>query len=164
MELTTEADQNGGMAIETIVRRRISLDDIRPEIWRVMQILTPTSLIERWVRTMTYAYDIGDDWRQIVTIRAFETGDAKVNYPRFVAGQRCCRPEDVRRWPGLDNFIDVIADRADPENLEMVPWHDGGLYNPEDMAELAAKGRIGVIICRREDRSSQKEIFSLGAG
>ncbi len=199
MELATGACQNGGMTAETIARLRISLDDIRPEIWRVVEIQTSASLkavheviqaamgwqdyhlwdfdaggrryglpdpewpiddlaatkntklaslIERGVRAMTYTYDMGDDWRHTVTIQAVETGDAKVNYPRFVAGQRRCPPEDVGGLPGFENFLDVIADPAHPEHRELLHWY-GRPYNPDDMAELAAKRRIGVIARRR---------------
>ena len=54
---------------------------------------------------------MGDDWRHTVTIQAVEQGDAKINYPRFVAGQRRCPPEDVGGWPGSENFLDSIAFR-----------------------------------------------------
>jgi hypothetical protein len=199
MELATGACQNGGMTAETIARLRISLDDIRPEIWRVVEIQTSASLkavhdviqaamgwqdyhlwdfdaggrryglpdpewpiedlaaakntklaslIERGITTMTYTYDMGDDWRHTVTIQAVETGDAKVNYPRFVAGQRRCPPEDVGGLPGFENFLDVIADPAHPEHREVLRWY-GKPYDPEDMAELAAKRRIGVMARRR---------------
>ena len=187
------------MTDETIARLRISLDDIRPEIWRVVEIQTSASLkavhdviqaamgwqdyhlwafdaggrrygvidaewpiddlaaakstklaslIKRGIATMTYTYDMGDDWRHTVTIQAVEAGDAKVNYPRFVTGQRRCPPEDVGGLPGFENFLDVIADPAHPEHREVLSWY-GRPYNPEDMAEVATKRRIGVIARRR---------------
>ena len=97
---------------------------------------------------MTYTYDMGDDWRHTVTIQAVEAGDAKVNYPRFVTGQRRCPPEDVGGLPGFENFLDVIADPAHPEHREVLRWY-GRPHNPEDMAEVATKRRIGVIARRR---------------
>jgi len=199
MELATGACQNGGMTAETIDRLRISLDDIRPEIWRVVENQTSASLkavhdviqaaigwqdyhlrdfdaggrryglpdpewpiddlaaakntklaslIERGVTKMTYTCDMGDDWRRTITIEAVETGDAKINYPRFVAGQRRCPPEDVGGLPGFENFLDIIADPAHPEHREVLRWY-GRPYDPEDKAELAAKRRTGVIARRR---------------
>ena len=217
MELATEACQNGGMTAETVARLRISLDDIRPEIWRVVEIQITASLkalhdviqaamgwqdyhlwdfdaggrryglpdpewpiddlaaakntklaslIERGVTTMTYTYDMGDDWRHTVTIQAVETGDAKVNYPQFVAGQRRCPPEDVGGLPGFENFLDVIADSAHPEHREVLRWY-GRPYDPEDMAELAAKRRIGVIARRRlaaKNAAAERKSTAAGIG
>ncbi len=122
------------------------------------------SLIERGITTMTYTYDMGDDWRHTVTIQAVETGDAKVNYPRFVAGQRRYPPEDVGGLPGFENFLDVIADPAHPEHREVLRWY-GRPYSPDDMAELAAKRRIGVIARRRlaaKKAAAKMEIYSRG--
>ena len=50
--------------------------------------------------------------------------------------------------PGFENFLDVIADPARPEHREVLCWY-GRPYNPEDMAELAAKLRVAVIARRR---------------
>ena len=187
------------MTAETISRLRISLDDIRPEIWRVVEIQTSASLkavhdviqaamgwqdyhlwefdaggcryglpdpewpiddlaaakntklaslIELGVTTMTYTYDMGDDWRHTIVIQPLETGDAKVNYPRFIAGLRRCPPEDVGGLLGFETFLEVIADTAHLEHREVLRWY-GKPYEPEDMAELAAKRRIGVIARRR---------------
>jgi hypothetical protein len=199
MELATGACQNGGMTAETIARLRISLDDIRPEIWRVVEIQTSASLravhdviqaamgwqdchlwefdasghryglpdpqwpindlaaakntrlstlIERGVRTMTYTYDLGDDWRHTVSIEAVEQGDGKVTYPRFVSGQGRCPPEDVGGRPGFESFLEAIADPAHPEHRALLRWY-GRPYDPEDMGECAAKRRIGIIARRR---------------
>ena len=66
----------------------------------------------------------------------------------MVTGQRRCPPEDVGGLPGFENFLDVITDPTHPEHREVLRWY-GRPYSPEDMAEPAAKRRIGVIARRR---------------
>lgn len=191
--------QNACMTAETIARLRISLDDIRPEIWRMVEIQTSASLkavhdviqaamgwqdyhlwtfdaggrryglpdpdwpdenlaaakntklanlIDRGISDMIYTYDLGDDWRHTVTIGAVEQGDAKVIYPRFVAGRRRCPPEDVGGWPGFENFLAALADPAHRQHRELLEWY-GKPFNPEDMDELAILRRIGALARRR---------------
>ena len=68
MELATRACQNSGMTAETIARLRISLDDIRPEIWRAAEIQTSARLkavhdviqaAMGWRDYHLYAFDAG---------------------------------------------------------------------------------------------------------
>ena len=53
------------------------------------------SLVERQVERFVYVYDFGDDWRHAISIEACRDGEADVDYPALVDGERCGPPEDV---------------------------------------------------------------------
>lgn len=59
------------------------------------------TLIERGIRQLTYTYDMGDDWRHTVVVEAVGPAKPDTKYPRFVAGERRCPPEDVGGFPGF---------------------------------------------------------------
>ena len=48
-----------------------------------------------------FVYDFGDDWRHDIFIESVRDGEADVDYPAFVDGERRCPPEERRRRPGL---------------------------------------------------------------
>ena len=191
--------QNRTMTPEMIVRLRISLNDIEPEIWRKVEmpstgslkslhdviqaamgwedyhlwhfeaggrrygVLNPEwpdhslaaaknvklgSLIDRGVRQITYTYDMGDDWRHTIVLE--EIGPAKANtvYPRFVAGERRCPPEDVGGLPGYELFLDAMSDPAHEEHSRLLEWY-GKPFDPGDIDEPAAERAVAAIAKRR---------------
>ena len=187
------------MTQETIARVRISLNDIEPEIWRVVEMPVVGSLkmlhdviqaavgwqdyhlwhfeagdrrygvpdpewpdrnlatarnvklgtlIDRDVRQLTYTYDMGDDWRHTVAVEAVELSEHDTKYPRFVAGERRCPPEDVGGFPGFELFLKTLSNPAHEEYQQLRQWY-GGLFDPQDIDELAAKRAVAGIAIRR---------------
>jgi hypothetical protein len=106
------------------------------------------ALIERGVRQLTYTYDMGDDWRHTVTIEAVEPGKPGVKYPRFVAGERRCPPEDVGGFPGFELFLDAVNDPAHEEHQQTLKWY-GGPFDSDDIDVLATKRAVAAIAIRR---------------
>lgn len=47
-----------------------------------------------------------------------------------VAGERARPPEDVGGVSGYERFLEIIADRDDPEYAETISWC-GGYFDPE---------------------------------
>jgi hypothetical protein len=191
--------QNCGMTQETIACLRVSLDDIKPEIWRTVEMpvtgslkmlhdviqaamgwqdyhlwlfeagdrrygvpdpewpnrnLTTArnvkldSLIDRGVRQLTYIYDMGDDWRHTVVVDAVRPAEPDTKYPRFVAGERRCPPEDVGGFPGFELFLDAMSDPAHEEHQQLRQWY-GGAFDPDDIDEPATKRAVAAIAIRR---------------
>lgn len=49
----------------------------------------------------TYEYDFGDDWRHEIMVEKISGPEARVSYPRCLAGKRACPPEDCGGAWGL---------------------------------------------------------------
>jgi hypothetical protein len=77
-----------------------------------------------------YEYDFGDDWRHEVKVEAIGPVSADDKYPRCIAGERACPPEDCGGVWGYENFLAVIADPSDTEHESMLEWA-GGNFDPE---------------------------------
>lgn len=53
-----------------------------------------------------------------------------VRYPRCVAGESACPPEDVGGLPGYEQFVEAIADPGHPEHAERVEWWASEEFDP----------------------------------
>jgi hypothetical protein len=91
---------------------------------------------------------MGDNWQHLVTIEAVEPADEQVSYPRFVAGERRCPPEDVGGTGGYDSFLEAISDPEHREHAEVTGWY-GGSYDPDNMDEPIIRMRMAEIASRR---------------
>lgn len=106
------------------------------------------ALIDRGVQELVYTYDIGDDWRHTITVETVGPAEPDVKYPRFVAGERRCPPEDVGGLPGYEMFLDAMADPAHAEHERLRDWY-GGPYNPDDIDERFTRRAVAAIAIRR---------------
>lgn len=187
-------------SIDRIARIRISLAEIEPEIWRLIEVPLTTSLkglhdviqaamgwedyhlfefrigdsvygvsdpdwdfgrrimsaksvklaalIDRGLDRFGYVYDLGDNWRHLVTIEAVEPASAGQAYPRFVDGARRCPPEDVGSTDGYYDFLEAVGRPRHPEHRRMLEWY-GGPFNPDDIDLLSIRHRLGQLASRR---------------
>jgi hypothetical protein len=78
----------------------------------------------------SYHYDFGDGWRHTVAVEEFLTLSATPKHATCVAGERARPPEDVGGVSGYERFLEIIADRDDPEYAETIRW-GGGYFDPE---------------------------------
>ncbi|MCO1660994.1 plasmid pRiA4b ORF-3 family protein [Pseudonocardia humida] len=90
---------------------------------RLSELLSAGDVVE-------YLYDFGDSWRHRLTVEAVTTPEPGVRYPRCVAGQGACPPEDVGGVWGYQRFLEVLADPADPEHSEHVEWWGSDRFDP----------------------------------
>jgi hypothetical protein len=82
-----------------------------------------------------YTYDFGDNWRHVITVEEITEPEPGVRYPRCLAGERACPPEDVGGEPGYEYFLDAINNPAHPEHAHYIEW--GGSFDPA-VFDLAA--------------------------
>lgn len=76
-----------------------------------------------------YVYDFGDHWRHRVVIEEFlSVGDAP-RHGTCIDGARARPPEDVGGVSGYERFLEILADRDDPEYAETKRWC-GGHFDP----------------------------------
>jgi hypothetical protein len=77
-----------------------------------------------------YEYDFGDGWEHEITLEDILPRDEGLEYPRCVAGERSCPPEDVGGVPGYGDFLTIIADPDHEQHEELLEWV-GGAFDPE---------------------------------
>jgi len=86
----------------------------------------------------TYAYDFGDDWQHVLVHEDMESADDDTTYPRCLAGQGRCPPEDCGGVRGYAEFLQVIVDPAHEERESTLQWA-GGSFDPHVFDPAAVK-------------------------
>ncbi|MCU1615177.1 MAG: plasmid pRiA4b family protein [Frankiales bacterium] len=76
-----------------------------------------------------YLYDFGDNWTHEITVEKVLAAEPGVRYPRCVAGQGACPPEDVGGIWGYEEFQAALADPSHPDHDERREWA-GAPFDP----------------------------------
>ncbi len=79
---------------------------------------------------MTYEYDFGDSWEHEVVLEKIVEAEARAHYPRCVAGENACPPEDVGGVWGYVDFLQAINNPEHNQHEEFLEWV-GGEFDPE---------------------------------
>jgi pRiA4b ORF-3-like protein len=79
---------------------------------------------------MTYEYDFGDSWEHEVVLEKIVEAEAIAHYPRCVAGENACPPEDVGGVWGYVDFLQAINNPEHNQHEEFLEWV-GGEFDPE---------------------------------
>jgi hypothetical protein len=79
--------------------------------------------------TATYEYDFGDGWVHELELEAIGRRQAGTKYPRCLAGDRACPPEDCGGPHGYARLLEAIADPTDEEHESTMEWL-GGRFDP----------------------------------
>jgi hypothetical protein len=91
--------------------------------------------LDSWIHSVGerffYNYDYGDGWRHEIVVEAIEPAAGRERYPRCLAGESACPPEDVGGPGGYEHFLDALFDPQHPEHAEYRRWA-GGSFDPED--------------------------------
>ena len=106
------------------------------------------TLIDRGVERLLYVYDFGDDWRHNVLIEEVRHEAADIDYPAFVAGERCCPPEDVGGVPGFMRFLEAALNPFHDEHEEVLTWY-GQPFDLDDIDERYVRMALTTIANRR---------------
>ena len=77
-----------------------------------------------------YVYDLGDDWQHVVTLEDIWPAEDDLVYPRCVAGERACPPEDCGGMRGYQEFREAILDPTHAEHRSIIEWC-GGKFEPD---------------------------------
>ncbi|HJK86945.1 MAG TPA: plasmid pRiA4b ORF-3 family protein [Candidatus Megaira endosymbiont of Nemacystus decipiens] len=93
-----------------------------------------------------YEYDFGDGWEHTILLEKIIPQEAKVKYPRCIAGKRKCPPEDCGGLWGYEELLEIISDPKHPEYKERIEWlgnkFDPDDFNPEDIVFSGRKNRL----------------------
>jgi hypothetical protein len=95
--------------------------------------------------TLSYVCDYGDNWQHEVLLEGIIMPASDTTYPRCVAGERRCPPENVGGVGGYTKYVEGMADPNHEEHEEVMMWR--GPFDPEEFSaervnrELAKKFR-----------------------
>jgi hypothetical protein len=87
-------------------------------------------LVAQRVKKFEYVYDMGDNWGHTIQVEKALPAEAGVHYPRCIAGERACPPEDCGGPWGYGDFVDAIQDPRHKRHKELLEWV-GGEFDPE---------------------------------
>ncbi len=76
-----------------------------------------------------YVYDFGDYWQHDLLLEAVMQPAPHATYPRCLAGERSCPPEDVGGSGGYEDYLEALANPEHEEHQEMMAWR--GPFDPE---------------------------------
>lgn len=79
----------------------------------------------------TYQYDFGDSWDHKITLEKILPLDPGATYPRCLAGERSCPPEDCGGIWGYEELLEIMKDPHHEEYKERMEWLGDG-FDPED--------------------------------
>jgi len=85
-----------------------------------------------------YEYDMGDSWLHEVLLEGVFLKEKGIKYPRCIAGERACPPEDCGGIPGFYGILEALTSPGDPESQEILKWL-GKKYDPEKFDPAAVK-------------------------
>jgi Plasmid pRiA4b ORF-3-like protein len=88
---------------------------------------TLADLVERArTKTFQYLYDFGDGWEHTIRIEALTQAEPALIYPRLLAAQGRCPPEDVGGPWGYVDYLEAIADPNHERHAELLDWRGPG--------------------------------------
>jgi hypothetical protein len=94
-------------------------------------------------KVFTYVYDFGDDWRHTIKVEAITQAAPDTSYPRFLAGEGRCPPEDVGGPWGYADFLAAITDPMHERHAELL--ESSGPFDPTDIGEATIRRELGKL-------------------
>jgi len=80
-------------------------------------------------KTAIYDYDFGDSWSHSVLLEGILLKEKGFKYPRCIAGERACPPEDCGGVDGYYQLLNILSDPNHPEYREYNAWLKGHAKN-----------------------------------
>jgi hypothetical protein len=72
-----------------------------------------------------YQYDFGDGWEHVIEVVDIRPPEPGTKYPRCLAGERACPPEDCGGPYSYPEFLAALANPKHPEHEELTEWIGG---------------------------------------
>jgi hypothetical protein len=73
-------------------------------------------------KTAEYEYDFGDEWEHLIGLEGVYPREKGVAYPRCLAGESACPPEDVGGVPGYEMTLEILKDPKHPVYKDTKRW------------------------------------------
>ncbi|MFC4854594.1 plasmid pRiA4b ORF-3 family protein [Actinophytocola glycyrrhizae] len=107
---------------------------------------------------LEYTYDFGDCWDHEILVEEATVAESGQRYPRCVAGQGACPPEDCGGVGGYRQLAEILADPGHEEHRSMLDWFgldsparfDPARFDPDEAnRRLTVASHAGFITFRR---------------
>jgi hypothetical protein len=92
-----------------------------------------------------YHYDFGDEWFHEILVEDILEPVSKKIYPKCIAGERACPPEDCGGPPGYENLLDILQNPNDPQYKELLNWI-GNDFDPEKFDVQHSRGLLPIML------------------
>ncbi len=73
-------------------------------------------------KKVVYDYDFGDGWSHDVLLEGILLKEKGCKYPRCIAGERACPPEDCGGEGGYYRLLEILSDPDHPEHQTYNDW------------------------------------------
>lgn len=96
---------------------------------------------------LAYNYDFGDSWDHEILVEEATVATSDGRYPRCIAGQAACPPEDVGGTGGYARLIQILGEPGHPEHQDIVDWlglDDPGQFDPGRFSLEEANQRLAA--------------------
>jgi hypothetical protein len=161
-----DSDDDGGEAAETTLQEAFDSGPKAPDpaFLNLLKSLGAEAAAEKIVadseaasakraktktKTLTYTYDFGDSWNHKISIEKIIDPEPGAAYPRLIAGNGRCPPEDIGGSWGYEHMLEVLADPKHEDHEDMVE-QAGGVFDPNEFdlegyaRKLAASAEVLV--------------------
>ena len=83
-------------------------------------------------QAVEYEYDFGDSWTHQILLEAILVKEEGSEYPKCLAGERACPPEDCGSVPGYYGLLEAISNPENEEYEDTLAWLEGEVtrYHP----------------------------------
>ena len=78
---------------------------------------------------IVYEYDFGDSWYHEILFEGILLKIKNAKYPKCIAGERACPPEDCGSVDGYYRIIKILQDPTHNEHEEYIEWLKGHAKN-----------------------------------
>lgn len=94
--------------------------------------------------TFIYRYDFGDEWTHEILVEEIQEPVPNEIYPKCIAGERACPPEDCGGPPGYEHLLRLLGNRNDPEYEHLREWV-GATFDP-GMFDVSARRWLPIML------------------
>ena len=112
-------------------------EDNMPEWQLDPRQVTLDEILRRPKDKLTYVYDFGDYWEHDIVVEKVQPlpDGAPLPAVRCLTGKRAAPPEDIGGFPGYEQLLDVLAEKAAGKRKRMPAEYAGfGKFDPEELA------------------------------
>jgi hypothetical protein len=90
-----------------------------------------SQLAAQRIKKINYVYDMGDTWEHVVYVEKALPAEAGAHYPRCVAGERACPPEDCGGPWGYEDVLQAVQGPQTERQEELLEWLGDDGFDPE---------------------------------